>query len=370
MIEIGRSSSTGSWVERDGGRPEEASVQPGPVLVFGSGETTPGSQRAYNWLFSRFAPPVRVAVLETPAGFEPNSAQVAGRVAEFIAHHLKNYRPEVTVVPARRRGTEFGPDNPDILEPLFQANIVFAGPGSPTYAVRHLKGSLAWHILCARHRLGAGIIVASAATISISRCALPVYEIYKAGADLHWEDGLGFFAPFGLDLVFVPHWNNAEGGADLDTSRCFMGQSRFEALLRMLPPGITVVGVEEHTTLAVDIADRRCEVLGSGGAVVLRSDGQRRFESGSTFAITTLGDLCSPEPGEGIPSQVWRQALAARTAKLAPLKPSAEVLSLMQRREEARALRDYATADALRRRIAAMGWEVRDTAGGTQLERT
>jgi len=252
---------------------------------------------------------------------------------------------------------------------LLEADVIFAGPGSPTYAVRQLAGSLAWQVLVSRHRQGAGIIFASAATIAAGRYALPVYEIYKAGADIHWQDGLDFFASFGLKLVFVPHWNNAEGGAELDTSRCFMGHSRFEALLAMLPPGLIIVGVEEHTALAVDITNRCCEVLGVGGTVVLSGDEQRRFETGSTFAIDMLGDLGLPDASEGIPPQVWEQALAAHTASRAPLKPSAEVLWLVRQREAARARRDYTAADALRRRIAALGWEVRDTPTGTQLER-
>jgi hypothetical protein len=30
-----------------------------------------------------------------------------------------------------------------------------------------------------------------------------------------------------VTLSFIPHWNNAEGGIDLDTSRCFVGLDRF-----------------------------------------------------------------------------------------------------------------------------------------------
>ena len=85
------------------------------------------------------------------------------------------------------------------------------GPGSPTYAVRQLADSLAWHRLIARHRVGATLALASAAVIAISALALPVYEIYKAGQDLHWQPGLDLFGAYGLKLVFVPHWNNAEG---------------------------------------------------------------------------------------------------------------------------------------------------------------
>jgi len=55
-------------------------------------------------------------------------------------------------------------------------------------------------------------VAASAAALTIGRFTLPVYEIYKVGQDIHWVDGLDILSQFGLHLVVVPHWNNAEGG--------------------------------------------------------------------------------------------------------------------------------------------------------------
>jgi hypothetical protein len=112
-------------------------------------------------------------------------------------------------------------------KPLLHANMIFMGPGSPTYAIRQLKDTLTWDVIRARHRLGATLIFASAATISIGAHALPVYEIYKVGQDVHMVDGLNLFADFGLHISLIPHWNNADGGVDLDTSRCFIGMDRF-----------------------------------------------------------------------------------------------------------------------------------------------
>jgi cysteinyl-tRNA synthetase len=44
-----------------------------------------------------------------------------------------------------------------------------------------------------------------------------------------------------------------------------------------------------------------------------------------------------------------------------------EALALLAEREEARAAKDFARADEIRDRLAAMGWEVRDSAGGAKL---
>lgn len=211
--------------------------QPGPVVFFGSGETSASGQTVFHHLLSSMPQPVRVSILETPAGFELNSAWVAGQVAEFQGKHLQNFKPQITIVPARKRGTPFSPDDPDIIAPLLSAHMIYMGAGSPTYAERQLQNSLAWHTLIARHRLGASLVFASACSLAISAYTIPVYEIYKVGEDVQWTTGLDLFGPYGLSLVFVPHWNNTEGGAHVDTSRCYMGESRFNQLLQCcLPP--------------------------------------------------------------------------------------------------------------------------------------
>ena len=55
-----------------------------------------------------------------------------------------------------------------MVAPLLAANYLVLGPGSPTYAANQLAGSLAWHTILARHRLGAPLVLASAAAIAAS----------------------------------------------------------------------------------------------------------------------------------------------------------------------------------------------------------
>jgi len=50
-------------------------------------------------------------------------------------------------------------------------------------------------------------------------------------------------------------------------------------------------------------------------------------------------------------------------------RPDAEARGLVRKREGARAAGDYATADALRERLAELGWEVRDGPAGPELKR-
>jgi len=79
--------------------------KPGPVILFGSGETSPSGRKVFERVFRQLPPKPHIALLETPAGFELNSAQVIGRVGEFLQRRLQNYQPQIVIVPARRRGT-------------------------------------------------------------------------------------------------------------------------------------------------------------------------------------------------------------------------------------------------------------------------
>jgi len=247
--------------------------------------------------------------------------------------------------------------------------MIFLGPGSPTYTVRQLKDSLAWHVLQARHRLGHALVMASAATIASSVWALPVYEIYKVGEDPHWKPGLDFWRPFGLSVVFVPHWNNNEGGAKHDTSRCFIGKSRFRQMLHLLPEGITIVGIDEHSAILMDAEKGICMARGHGGVTLIREGRQQYFERGATFPFTELGSLRLPAMTDGIPGMVWEMVHAAEQELRAKERPPAAVKALVQERELARSQLDWAHADFVRERIEAMGWHIRDTPDGPRLAR-
>ena len=344
---------------------------PGLVALFGSGETTVSAQRVYSRLFANLSGPVQLGVLETPAGFELNSAWVAGRLGRYVEQHLQNFSPQVTIVPARRRGTPFSPDNPEIVAPLLSCNAFFMGAGSPTYTVRQLRGSLAWDIVRARHRLGAGVVFASAAVLAMSAYTIPVYEIYKVGEDVHWQEGLDFLAPFDLHLAIVPHWNNTDGGATLDTSRCWMGLPRFAQLLSTLPDGVTVVGIDEHTGLVIDLQSQMCEVIGPGGVTLLCGGYERSIASSASFPISELGDFEIPDaPGDIAPAILQSVRRAASDAtQAAEAGPPAEVLALVSERDRARAERAWGRADLIRDQLRDMGWSLRDTPDGPQAVR-
>jgi hypothetical protein len=338
----------------------------GQIAFLGSGETSLAGGRIFETLARNIQEPLRIALMETPAGFELNSAQVVGKVGDFMKTRLQNYRPVVNVIPARKKNTLYSPDDPEIVNPLLYANIIFMGPGSPTYAIRNLKDTLTWDVIRARHRLGATLIFASAATISIGAHALPVYEIYKVGQDVHMVDGLDLFADFGLHLSFIPHWNNADGGVDLDTSRCFIGMDRFAEWCNLVPSENETIGLDEHTGIIMDFETGLCEVSGVSSVSLVRECDPEMYASGSKFPLSELGEFRLPEPIEkDIPAHVWEMCLNA--PPLDDDQPSEQVIALVEQRLLARANKNWAESDKLRDEIAALGWTVQDSKGGYKL---
>jgi cyanophycinase-like exopeptidase len=338
----------------------------GRIAFLGSGETSLAGGRIFETLAREVNGPLRIALIETPAGFELNSAQVVARVGDFMSTRLQNYKPAVDVIAARKKGSDFSPDDPEIVKPLLYANLIFMGPGSPTYAIRQLKDTLTWDVIRARHRLGATLIFASAATISIGAHALPVYEIYKVGQDVHIVDGLNLFADFGLHVSFIPHWNNAEGGVDLDTSRCFIGMDRFAEWCGLVPPENETIGLDEHTGLIIDFESGLCEVSGVSSVSLVRECNPEMFPSGSKFPLSELGETRLPEPlDEDIPPHVWDMCLNA--PPLENNQPSEQVIALVEQRLLARANKNWSESDKLRDEIASLGWAVQDSKEGYKL---
>ncbi len=341
----------------------------GPIAFLGSGETSLAGGRIFESLAKQIPAPLRIAIMETPAGFELNSAQVAGRVADFLKTRLQNYKPEIDVIPARKKYSAYSPNDPEILAPLLSANFIFMGPGSPTYAIRQLQGSLAWELIRARQRMGATLVFASAATIAVGHTGLPVYEIYKVGMDVHTVPGLDFFHDFGTPLSFIPHWNNAEGGVDVDTSRCFIGLDRFAEWCASLPENHTTLGLDEHTGIIFDFARGNCTVMGVSSVSLVRTCNPVIFPAGSVFSLDEIGPFAAlADPAQGISPEAW--ALAQTALPPAPVIESApppEAIALASARQDARARKDWAAADEYRHKLLALGWMVQDTSEGPRL---
>ena len=257
---------------------------PGTVTLMGSGEMTRSMSRVHRWVVSKIKQPVRAVFLDTPAGFELNADDISRRACAYVAEYV-GVPCSVASFKAAERATGREIDN--AVRKLRRADYIFAGPGSPTYAVRNWQNTPLFDLVARRVREGAHLVLASAAAIAIGRYALPVYEIYKVGAEPHWMDGLDLLASHGLELAIVSHWNNAEGGT-FDTRYCFMGQPRFDLLEQLLPDSTVVLGIDEYTACILDLGMNEGKVMGAGQVTVRLQRHEEKFEAGTSFSLDRL----------------------------------------------------------------------------------
>jgi hypothetical protein len=175
------------------------------------------------------------------------------------------------------------------LNTLTDAGYIFAGPGSPTYALRQWAGSRVPAIVADKLRNGGIVTFASAAALTLGRSTVPVYEVYKVGADVTLLDGLDLLGVIGIDAAVIPHYDNAEGGHH-DTRFCYLGEKRLQAFEQLLADTTYVLGVDEHTGLVIDIDAGTATVVGNGTVTVRLRGTSRVFRSGAEVSLAYLQD--------------------------------------------------------------------------------
>lgn len=255
------------------------------LTIMGSGETAPTMVKVHRELVSRLGNTTAV-LLDTPYGFQENAPELATRAVDYFKTSVNT-----TITPAGL-GRIDGADPVALqhgLNLLTDANYVFAGPGSPTYALRQWKGTTIPELLHAKIRGGGAVTFASAAALTLGSRTVPVYEIYKCGEDPYWLEGLNLLGDLGIPAVVIPHYNNAEGGHH-DTRFCYLGERRLVMLEAELSADEYVLGVDEHTGLVIDFDSAGARVVGNG-VVTLRVDGaSRTFATGETIPLAVLRD--------------------------------------------------------------------------------
>jgi hypothetical protein len=391
------------------------------LAIMGSGETSPTMVKVHRGLVEQPA-----VLLDTPFGFQENADDIAARAVEYFRESVGAAVDVVSL-----RSASVADDDPvayeSALARLRAARFVFAGPGSPTYALRTWRSSGVPAVLRDKLRAGGsgGVVVfASAAALTLGVLTVPVYEVYKVGADPEWVEGLDLLSEAGLRVAVIPHYNNAEGG-NHDTRYCYLGERRLRLLEESLPADAFVLGVDEHTGLVLDLDAGTASVVGLG-TVTARVQGRSTvFESGAVVPIDALrpgssGAVAAPvasAPSEAAPAAslldtvaeceaAFDQALAAgdgpgavravlaveqalvewsrdtlqsdeadraravlrgMIVRLAEAHPPVGpfVEALLDLRAAARADRRWADADAVRDALVALGVEVSDTPEGS-----
>jgi cyanophycinase-like exopeptidase len=249
------------------------------LVIMGSGETSPTMVKTHRALLDRVGGPA--VLLDTPFGFQENADDIAAKAVEYFRQSV-GFDVEV----AQFRTAASGMD-PMAAERLRAAQYVFAGPGSPSYALRLWRESVVPDVLRAKLASGGCVVFASAAALTLGVVTVPVYEVYKVGADPEWLPGLDLLSAAGLRAAVIPHYNNAEGG-NHDTRYCYLGERRLRMLEESLPEDCFVLGVDEHTGLVLDLDEGSASVVGLGGVTVRRQGESSVVPAGSTVGIESL----------------------------------------------------------------------------------
>ncbi len=256
----------------------------GTLTLMGSGEMTAGMAEAHRRVMRLIDGPINPVFIDTPAGFELNVNAISEKAKDYFREQF-DLELAIASFPHAASATPLSMEQ--AMGKLRTANYLFSGPGSPSYAARNWRGTPIFETMAGKLAAGAQLVLASAATLSMGRFTIPVYEIYKVGDDPHWIDGLDLLGRYSLDLAIVPHWNNASGGSH-DTTHCFIGAARFDQLCDKLPESTVVLGIDEYTACTLDLHNLSCRVNGAGRVTVKQKNNVFTFESGSTFSFDVL----------------------------------------------------------------------------------
>jgi len=378
---------------------------PGLLTLVGAGELMPAMSSMHREALSRLAGAPRPVLLDTTAGYESNIDAIVSKAVEYYALRLQS---ELKVASYRHAGRATATDTARAIAEVRAANFVFAGPGSPTYALSQWRGSPMWEALVDEFIGGTHLLFASAASITLGRYSLPVYEIFKAGRDPYWEDGLDLLGLMGLNLAVVPHYNDNSGGENYDSRFCYMGAIRYERLQEQLPDDVTILGIDEYTAIRFDALARSATVTGQGGVTIIAEGNVAVHPAGTvlTFeafhsshrAVVRVDDgaprafgyeYAEPAAAEdataalhdyvetldALDTATRVELLAKAEAALrsaAPAEASNEgplMELLLEMRRSLRAAKQWELADKLRDALVDLGYEIQDSKDGSTWQR-
>jgi hypothetical protein len=259
------------------------------------------------------AGPGPAVLLDTPFGFQANADDLVEKTLTYFSESVGR---DVQVAPWRSRNASTV-EQERALALIQSAVWAFAGPGSPTYALRQWTGTPVPAALADVATRGGTLCLGSAAAVLTGTHAIPVYEIYKAGADPHWLEGIDVLGALtGIRAAVVPHYDNNEGG-HYDTRYCYLGEDRLVGLEADLPEGTGVLGVDEHTALILDLAAGTAEVSGSGVVTARVRGASTPLPDGTVVSIEDLAAMLRGE-GTGQGSAAARTTAPVSTDNAAP----------------------------------------------------
>jgi hypothetical protein len=294
------------------------------LAIMGSGETAPTMVTTHRRLTSLLPSPVKAVVLDTPYGFQENAPELATKAVEYFKTSINIDLVVAGLV--RLHDTHIAADPVAIergLRALADADYIFAGPGSPTYALRQWAGSSVARIMIDKLTNGGIVTFASAAALTLGKATVPVYEVYKVGQDVQALEGLDILSSIGINAALIPHYDNTEG-ANHDTRFCYLGEARLQIFESLLDPDTYVLGVDEHTGLIIDIDAATATVVGNSNVTIRLRSESFVYPTGSVIPLSLLQSPTSLLTG----SEDTSSSQSIATAPVAAAAPAPQANSL------------------------------------------
>lgn len=359
----------------------------GVLAILGSGETAPGMTKVHRELLGRLGA-VRPVNLDTSYGFQENIPQMSQKIEEYFKVSLHTALTTLHF-------TNFD-SSTEVERSLFKrqvrdATYVFAGPGSPTWALAQWAPLDITTDFASVLGANGTLCISSAAALTLGAFTAPIYEIYKVGVEPYWRAGLNLLGHYGLNCVVIPHFDNNEG-ANYDTRFCYLGERRLNLLERQLPDDVATLGADEHTALVFDFTADVVRVLGKshgywrrGGSVTVLANGTttpldalRNAAPASRATATPSApsielDTSSPtelanlvrDGGPGSVDALARLVQLAQSGGSGFIDPSTLIPGILAARHDAKTAGHYALADSIRDALVSAGIEVHDGPTGS-----
>jgi hypothetical protein len=357
----------------------------GVLALLGSGEIAPSMTKVHRQLLKR-VDPVRAVSLDTAYGFQANVPQMTEKIVDYFATSLR-----VPIEPLHFtvfEGTS-EVERAAFRQDVRAANYVFAGPGSPSYALHQ------WAPLGPGRGPSRDAAGRRRALLRVGRGAHAGLRDRPGLRDLQGRHRGPLAARSGRPVAWPASGapsspttttpkaatttpgsaTSAKSGSSNSNANCPTRRGS-SASTSTLPASST----SKQRTLTV---------MGKGGVYWRRKGSTRTFESGS---VTALDELQSFEPESAAPlhpqlpelndvdalvvlaqnggpesiDAIARLARMASTGGSDRIDPSELVEGLLELRVNARDAKDFALADRIRDVLVTSGIEVMDTPDGSK----